>query len=373
MNDARVKELIKDIQNPNSGKSLVGEKRIENIQIDGEKLSITYRRDDITPVQKRELERQILSALRGEFKEDNITLKTVSQRSEEVYKSIPKQQPGEMTQPKQGAQLQVGHGTIGNKRKIEGVKKVIAVASGKGGVGKSTFAVNLARSLQHIGKKVGLLDADIYGPSLPMLLNKRNEKPMSSDKKKIIPIDAYGMKFISFGLFINEGDPVIWRGPMLGGVLNQFFFDVDWGKLDYLVVDLPPGTGDVQLSLVQNTEVDGAVIISTPQDVALLDAVKALEMFKKLNINIAGLVENMNSFICDQCDKEHFIFGTKGSLEKRAKELGVDYLGGIPLEQELREASDIGIPYMENNDHEGKKAWEAYLQIAKNITERIRV
>src|SRR5690606_32855421 len=180
--------------------------------------------------------------------------------------------------------------------------------------------------------------------------------------KKIVPETAHGIKFMSFGLFIKEDDPVIWRGPMLGGVLNQFLFDVDWGELDYLIIDLPPGTGDMQLSMVQATEVDGAIIVTTPQDVAILDAAKGLKMFEQVKVPILGVVENMASFICDSCDKTHYIFG-HGGAENMAKKMNVPFLGEIPLEGPLRSGSDVGTPYMSDAAHKDRPAWKGFSAI----------
>lgn len=295
--DQKILELISGVLNPNTGKSLQFENRYVTASLEDDRVYIKYRRDGITPEQKRVVEEQILAKLSKYYDTAKVTIATISD-----------QKPAAQTASQGQAELKVGHGTVGNKKRINGVKSLIAVASGKGGVGKSTFSVNLACSLVNEGKKVGLIDADIYGPSIPMLLNKRNEKPMANDNKKIIPVESYGIHFMSFGLFINENEPVIWRGPMLGGVLNQFLFDVDWGDLDVLIIDLPPGTGDMQLSMIQNVVVDGAIIISTPQDVALLDAVKGLEMFRKLAIPVVGVVENMSYFICDGCDKKTLYF-----------------------------------------------------------------
>lgn len=255
---------------------------------------------------------------------------------------------------------------MGEKKGIKGVKRIIAIGSGKGGVGKSTFTANLASTLANLGNKVGIIDADIYGPSMPMLLNKRGEKPEATEDKKILPLESYGLKFISFGSFVHEDEPVVWRGPMLGGVLSQFFFETEWGELDYLLLDLPPGTGDVQLSMVQNLELDGSIIISTPQDIALLDARKALHMFDKLNVHVIGMVENMSSFVCDDCGKEHFLYGT-GGVRSACSELGVGYLGSIPMEMALRKGSDFGKPYMTQNKYEGNKVWSAYQEIAARL------
>lgn len=277
-------------------------------------------------------------------------MKTTSSQSQDVFKALDSA-PTKKVEETTPAQIKAGHGTVGNKRPVPGVGKIIAIGSGKGGVGKSTFTANLALALRRQGHSVGIIDADIYGPSLPMIFGKRDEKPRSNAERKIIPVDAHGIRFMSFGFFINESDPVIWRGPMLGGVLNQFLFDVDWTGTDYLLIDLPPGTGDIQLSMIQNAHVDGCIIISTPQDVALLDAKKGLEMFRKMNLPIIGMVENMSAFICDGCGKTHHIFG-KGGVEEAVKQLNTKLIGSIPLEISLRAGSDEGVPYMSNETSE---------------------
>jgi ATP-binding protein involved in chromosome partitioning len=189
---------------------------------------------------------------------------------------------------------------------------------------------------------------------------------MANSDKKIVPLEAHGIRFMSFGLFVEENDPVIWRGPMLGGVLNQFLFDTDWAGTDYLLIDLPPGTGDVQLSMVQNAHVDGAIIISTPQDVALLDATKGLEMFRKLNLPIVGLIENMSSFVCTKCGEEHFLFG-HGGVEQASTRLQIPFLGRVPLELELRLSSDEGRPYMANPAYAGRPVAKAFTDVASNV------
>jgi len=252
------------------------------------------------------------------------------------------------------------------KEKMAKVKYPLIVMSGKGGVGKSTFTANLALTLSKLGHKVGIIDADIYGPSQPMIFGKRDEKPHSNSERKIVPVESYGIKFMSFGFFINENDPVIWRGPMLGGVINQFLFDVDWNGLDYLLIDLPPGTGDIQLSMVQNAHVDAAIIVSTPQDIALLDATKGVEMFRKLNLPILGMVENMTSFICTSCGSEHHIFGA-GGVSKAVEKLGIEMIGQIPLELELRTGSDNGKPYMTQENLADRPVWKAFFEVAQKV------
>jgi ATP-binding protein involved in chromosome partitioning len=226
---------------------------------------------------------------------------------------------------------------------IAGVKNIIAVASGKGGVGKSTVAVNLALGLARLGLKVGLLDADIYGPSLPRLLGIRH-KP-ESDGKKIKPIEKFGIKTMSIGFLVKEDEAMIWRGPMVQSALTQMLNDVLWGSLDVLVLDMPPGTGDAQLTIAQRAPLKGAVIVSTPQDIALIDAKKGIAMFKKTAVPILGLVENMSVFVCPDCGHAHHIFGHGGAREMATK-MGVTFLGEIALVPLIRESSDEGEPVM---------------------------
>ena len=363
-----IKNRLSQIKNPATGLSFEQEKRWQHIAMEGDKLVAQYNRDGISPSEKRLVETEIQKSLEGLVGVDQIMVKTTSTQSQDVFKALDsKASAAPAAQPTtQAAQLKTGHGTVGNKKPVPGVGKIIAIGSGKGGVGKSTFTANLAVSLAKKGHKVGIIDADIYGPSLPMIFGKRDEKPRATEEKKIIPVEAHGIKFMSFGFFINEGDPVIWRGPMLGGVLNQFLFDVDWSGTDYLLIDLPPGTGDIQLSMIQNAHVDGTIVISTPQDIALLDAKKGLEMFKKLNLPIIGMVENMSSFICSSCGTEHHIFG-EGGVHKAVDDLSVDFLGQVPLEIELRTGSDHGIPYMTQDQFEGRPVWNSFVAVADKV------
>ncbi|MCP3972354.1 MAG: iron-sulfur cluster carrier protein ApbC [Rhodobacteraceae bacterium] len=224
---------------------------------------------------------------------------------------------------------------------IPGVKNVIAVASGKGGVGKSTTAVNLALGLRALGLKVGLLDADIYGPSMPRLLDI-TERPEIEDDR-VVPIDKYGLRNMSMGFLMEEENPVIWRGPMVVSALMQMTREVAWGELDVLVLDMPPGTGDAQLTMAQQVPLAGAVIVSTPQDLALIDARKGLNMFKNVDVPILGIIENMSTFICPHCGKGSDIFG-HGGAEQDARRLGVPFLGAVPLHMDIREHSDTGTP-----------------------------
>lgn len=249
---------------------------------------------------------------------------------------------------------------------LPGVRHVIAVASGKGGVGKSTTTINLALALQELGLSVGIMDADIFGPSLPMLVGL-NQKPEAIDGI-IQPLKAYGLKLMSIGFMIDVDQPVVWRGPRVMGATQQILKDVAWGPLDVLVVDMPPGTGDVQLTMVQQAPLSGAVIVSTPQDLALIDARKGLAMFQKVDVPILGIVENMTSFICPHCDGESHIFGHGGAADT-AKQLGCDFLGGIPLEMSVRQSADSGKPLLSQNTESA--ASDAYRAIAKKVAEKL--
>jgi ATP-binding protein involved in chromosome partitioning len=235
--------------------------------------------------------------------------------------------------------------TMEPTERLPGVKNVIAVASGKGGVGKSTVAVNLAMALRESGASVGLLDADIYGPSVPIMLGMKDQRPMVDENEKIQPVQRYGIDTISMGYLLKDTDAVVWRGPMLGKALQQFIEDVAWGEKDYLVIDLPPGTGDVQLSLTQLIPVSGAVIVTTPQDVAFADVLRAIRMFEMTKIPLLGVVENMAYFRCPDNGKDYFIFG-EGRTEQACAQYGLKLLGRLPLDMNVAPAADRGQPVL---------------------------
>ena len=248
-------------------------------------------------------------------------------------------------------------------QRLPGVKHIIAVASGKGGVGKSTVSANLAVAMAGTGLKVGLLDADIYGPSQPRMMGN-TDRPKAVGERGMAPVEAHGVKLMSMGLMMREDEAVVWRGPMLMGALLQMLNQVAWGALDVLVIDLPPGTGDVQLTLSQKTVVSGAVVVSTPQDIALLDARKALDMFRKTNVPVLGIIENMSTHICSECGHEEHIFGHGGALAEAAK-LKVPFLGAVPLDIEIRLSGDRGAPVVVA-EPDGKQA-QAFKDIAANL------
>ena len=260
-----------------------------------------------------------------------------------------------------------GQQQMAQRQPIPGVKYLVAVASGKGGVGKTTVAVNLALALAKMGNKVGLLDADVYGPNVPIMLGSTAE-PMATAQQRIIPVQAQGLKMISMGL-LNPGDkPVIWRGPMLHSVITQFLRSVEWGELDFLVIDLPPGTGDVQLTLIQTVEVTGAVVVTTPSTVALADVRKAIEMFRQVNVEVLGVVENMSTFACPHCGKPVDIFG-HGDGAKTAIEYGVPVLGEIEIDPRIRVGGDTGKPVAAEG--EAGPAAQSLYRVAKAVNARV--
>jgi ATP-binding protein involved in chromosome partitioning len=267
-----------------------------------------------------------------------------------------------------GHQHAPGPGGEREKPGIPGVDAVIAVASGKGGVGKSTTAVNLALGLRDLGLKVGLLDADIYGPSMPKLLAIK-EKPKTIDGKRLVPIERYGLKVMSIGFMIEEETPMIWRGPMVMSAITQMLHEVEWGKLDVMVVDMPPGTGDAQLTMAQQVPLKGAVIVSTPQDLALIDARRGVAMFKRVNVPVLGVVENMSYFLCPECGTRSDIF-SHGGARHEAERLGVPFLGEVPLHMAIREKSDAGLPVVAT-DPDGPHT-KIYRDIAAKVLEQIK-
>ncbi|CAA6604416.1 Protein mrp homolog [Rhodospirillaceae bacterium LM-1] len=262
-----------------------------------------------------------------------------------------------------------GHGaTEGEKPLVPHVKSIIAVASGKGGVGKSTTTVNLALALAGMGLKVGVFDADIYGPSMPRMLGIDKQPDMTEDGQSILPLHNHGVACMSMGFLVPEDAPVIWRGPMVMGALEQMLRDVEWGELDVMLIDMPPGTGDTQLTISQKVPLTGAVIVSTPQDIALLDARRGLNMFRKVEVPVLGLIENMSYYHCPKCGHEAHIFGHGGAKSEAAR-LGCDFLGEVPLDIEIRETSDGGQPIVASKP-ESPHA-EAYRAIAKKVWDKV--
>ena len=258
--------------------------------------------------------------------------------------------------------------TVRSKPEVPGVQHVIAVASGKGGVGKSTVAVNLALALAAIGQRVGVLDADVYGPSVPLMLGIK-ERPKSTEDKRLIPITKYDLKVMSMGFLVPDGHAVVWRGPMIDKLLTEFIKNVEWGELDILVVDLPPGTGDAQLTMVQKTPLSGGVIVTTPQDVALLDVRRGVKMFEEVHVPVLGVIENMSYHICSRCGHRAEIFSHGGGA-RMAEQFGVPFLGEIPLVREIREDGDAGTPLMVTQP--GHPQSRVFVEIAEQVVAQLK-
>jgi ATP-binding protein involved in chromosome partitioning len=270
-------------------------------------------------------------------------------------------------QPPAGPGAQQAAGPDAARALVPGVKSIVAVASGKGGVGKSTVAANLALGLARLGLRVGMLDADIYGPSQPRMLGISG-RPTSPDGKVLKPLENYGVKCMSMGFLVEEDAPMIWRGPMVSSALQQMLRDVDWGELDILVVDMPPGTGDAQLTMSQQVPLSGAVIVSTPQDIALLDARKGLNMFRKVDVPVFGIVENMSVFVCPNCGHESHIF-SHGGARRDAERLGMDFLGEVPLDITIRETSDGGQPVVVSQPDSAQA--KIFMEIAGRVWDKV--
>ncbi|BAU64733.1 hypothetical protein STA3757_21080 [Stanieria sp. NIES-3757] len=321
LNTQSVLEVLRPVQDPELQKSLVDLNMIRNVQIEGDKVSFTL----VLTTPACPLREFIVEDCQNAVKQ----LPGVESVEVEVTAETPQQK------------------SLPDRQSVPGIKNIIAVSSGKGGVGKSSVAVNIAVALADKGAKVGLLDADIYGPNAPNMLGLGNANVMvkqGTNGEVLEPAFNYGVKLVSMAFLIDPDQPVIWRGPMLNGIIRQFLYQVEWGELDYLIVDMPPGTGDAQLTLAQAVPMAGAVIVTTPQTVSLLDARRGLKMFQQLGVNVLGIVENMSYFIPpDLPDKKYDLFGSGGG-ERTAQELNVPLLGCVPLEISLREGGDKGIP-----------------------------
>lgn len=321
-----VLDALKGIEDPRSGEDLVASGMVRALTVEGGKVRFVM---EIDPARAKTYEPVRADAEARLRALDGVDEVSIVMTAHSAPTPPPDLKPNRRPEP-QGPQ------------KIPGVARIIAVASGKGGVGKSTVAANLACALAAEGKRVGLLDADVYGPSQPRMMGLSG-RPSSPDGKTILPLRNHGVTMMSIGLLTNEDQAVIWRGPMLMGALQQLLNQVQWGALDVLIVDLPPGTGDVQMTLTQKAVVDGAIIVSTPQDVALLDARKGIDMFRQMETPLLGMIENMSTHICSACGHEEHVFG-HGGVAAEAEKLGVPLLGEIPLDLQIRLASDGGAP-----------------------------
>jgi ATP-binding protein involved in chromosome partitioning len=340
MTTEEILKALSNVQEPDLGKDLVTLNMIQDVKIDGDAVSftivLTTPACPMKDLMKNASENAIKLLVNSKAQvQVNFTSNTTSLRKDE--KSV-----------------------------LSKVKNIIAVVSGKGGVGKSTVAANLALALSEGGAKVGLMDADIYGPSVPIMFGVRGQRPLMKDeggKGVIVPLDQYGIKIMSIGLLVDEKDAVVWRGPMASSAIRQFITDVDWGELDYLVIDMPPGTGDIHLTIMQTVPVTGVVIVTTPQQVALADAKKAIAMFGQANVNvpIIGLVENMAYFTpAELPENKYYLFGKEGGL-KLASEYDLSFLGQIPLVQSIREGGDEGVPAMVGQDSVSKEAFRTFV------------
>jgi ATP-binding protein involved in chromosome partitioning len=309
-----VMEALSTVQEPELGGNLVSRNMVKDLAIEGTRVSFTIELTTPACPLKDEIQARVEAALKP---------LGVTETSIEWGATVRRSTP---TAP----------------QNLPGVKNIVAVASGKGGVGKTTISVNLAVALAKAGATVGLLDADITGPNIPMMIGAEGQ-PVASADGKITPVEAHGVKVISIQFFLPEGQPVVWRGPLVGGAIQQFLRDVEWGELDYLVVDLPPGTSDAQLTLAQSVPLTGAVLVTTPQQVSLADVAKARAMFDRVSVPILGLVENMSGFVCTHCGEVTDIFG-RGGGERYAAENGIDFLGGVPLDVTVRQGADVGVP-----------------------------
>lgn len=336
----KVEQVLNAFEDPNLGTTLGAAKAISDVQINGDAVTVSITMPYPCEVYAAELSELLKSELAGA----GITNVTFNIDHKVIARSV-----------QQGV------------KRLENVKNIIAVASGKGGVGKSTTSVNLALALSAEGASVGLLDADIYGPSQPRMMGLSGE-PDSVDGKTIEPMENYGVQTMSIGFLIDEETPMVWRGPMATSALEQLLNDTQWRNLDYLIIDMPPGTGDIQLTLAQKVPVSGSIIVTTPQDIALLDARKGLKMFEKVDIPILGIVENMSTHICSNCSHEEHIFG-EGGGERMARDAGVNLLGSLPLELRIREQADGGKPTVVAEPD--CRASQIYREVARKTAARL--
>lgn len=343
----QVLEALKKITSPGEGGNLVDAGVVQNIVIFGDEVVVDVVIENPSMQAKKKIEVEIMRAIHGEVYEKakvKVNVKVVVPEKPEI-----------------------------KGKPIEGIRNIVAVASGKGGVGKSTITANLAIALQKMGFRVGLLDADIYGPSMPIMFDIENEKPLSvqvNGQSKMKPVENYGVKILSIGFFTKPDQAVIWRGPMAAKALNQMIFDADWGELDFLLLDLPPGTGDIHLSIMQALPITGAVVVSTPQHVALADARKGIAMFRQetINVPVLGLVENMAYFTPEELpNNRYYIFGKEGA-KNLSQDADVPFLGEIPLVQSIREAGDVGRPAALQENSPISKAFEI---VARNVVAEV--
>ncbi len=354
LTEASVSALLERIEYPGFTKNIVEFGIVDDIKIQGNRVTVNLKFKTKDPQKKQAVKQAVQEKLKADLPDARIM----------VVEGIPTMNPLGAA-PKQ-------NDPWAGRAEIPGIGSILAVASGKGGVGKSTVATNLAIALAEEGLKIGLLDSDIYGPSVHIMMGVE-DKPMVSEHQKLVPIEKFNIKMMSMGFILDRDTPVIWRGPMVIKALDQFLNDVEWGELDVLIIDLPPGTGDAQLSLVQKTPITGAVVVTTPQEVALVDARRGFQMFKKLSIHTFGIIENMSYYLNPVNSEPVYIFG-KGGGAKAAYELGAPFLGEIPIDPAVAEAGDAGTPLVARNaDSETTKAFRdvARQLISEGLLERV--
>jgi ATP-binding protein involved in chromosome partitioning len=340
-----VLQALSAVRDPDLGKDVVSLGMIKNVKIDGGSVAFDF--ELTTPACP------IKEKLEGEAREAVLALEGVDSAQVNMTANV---------RPMSGP-------TLGGTEPIAaGIKNIVLVGAGKGGVGKSTVAVNLAVGLHQLGARVGLLDADVYGPSVPIMLGIKGERPSTKDGRHLEPLSAHGLTCMSIGFLVEPEQAMIWRGPMLSQALVQFLRDVNWGELDYLVVDLPPGTGDVQLTLAQQIRASGAVLVTTPQDVALADVRKAKAMFDKVQIPVLGIVENMSYFVCPHCEQETDVFD-RGGGERGAESMQIPFLGAVPLNAAIRKGGDAGTPHLISDP--GGVEGKAFLEVAKQVAHQV--
>jgi ATP-binding protein involved in chromosome partitioning len=361
ISEAAVLEALKGIKDPARGTDIVALGMVSGLIVKDGNVGFAI---EVDPRQGAAMEPLRKAAEKAVHDLDGVTSVTAVLTAERAPQQAG--QPGQAA-PGGATKGAAGQGKGPGGSMIPGIRSIVAVASGKGGVGKSTVTTNLALALTQLGLKVGVLDADIYGPSQPRMLGISG-RPTSPDGKTLNPMENYGLKCMSMGFLVAEDTPMIWRGPMVQSALQQMLRDVEWGELDILVVDMPPGTGDAQLTMAQQVPLSGAVIVSTPQDIALLDARKGLNMFRKVDVPVLGIIENMSLFICPNCGHESHIF-SHGGARREADRLGMEFLGEIPLDIEIRETSDSGRPVVVSRPETPNA--QAFLAIATRVWEKV--
>ena len=339
-----VLDALRAIRDPDLHKDIVTLGFVKDLAIDGGTVTFTIELTTPACPVKDQMREQAHAAVSG--------LAGVSDVQVKMTASVRTARPGDARAP------------------VPGVKNVVAVGAGKGGVGKTTVAVNLAIALSRTGSRVGLIDGDVYGPNVPIMLGVRNAQLMADEQQKIIPLERHGIQVVSMGFLAGDDSAVIWRGPMLHGVIRQFFQEVRWGQLDYLVIDMPPGTGDVALSLSQTVPVAGAIVVTTPQQVSLADSRRAVRMYEKLNIPVLGMIENMSYFVCPNCRHESDIFG-RGGGEETAADMAVPFLGRIPIYEPIRVGSDTGQPIVISEPD--SPAAQAFVHVAEQTAAQVSI